>query len=273
MRKLIAGLAVLAAPYLSTQVTHAETTFVGTWKMDPSTMVWSGKPTELRLSDGMYACPSCTPPVSVKADGAPHPIPGDPYVDAMAVSVVDDHTIRIVDFKNGRQLGVSTFKTSGDGKTLTLGASVTPQTPGGAPLTQTRTYARLTPAPAGAHAVSGTWHRQAITSLSTNAGVITFEVEGNRLRESSPAGWTGTADFDGEPGPVTGNPGQTSVTFHKVSPGQFVETDWFEGKKVDITSWSVSPDGKSLTAVDDYLATGVTMTSTYRPVKLTATAR
>jgi hypothetical protein len=149
---------------------------------------------------------------------------------------------------------------SPDGKTMTTDFLETAQNPGGAPVAASQTYARLGAPPAGAHAISGTWRKQAITSLSASAGVVVFQVVGNTIHESSPIGDSYTAAFDGKPYPVTGNPGETSVTLRRLGPHSFVETDWRDGKKVDITTWSVSPGGKSLTVVDNYLESGVTMT-------------
>src|SRR5579859_1871900 len=121
----------------------------------------------------MYSCASCAPPVKVKADGTPQPIAGNPFIDTLAVTVVDDHNLKSVGAKGGKTRGEQTFKVSADGKTMTVSFQGRPLNPGAAPIAVTRTYTRLTAAPAGANAVSGTWKRTAMTSMSAAAGVNT----------------------------------------------------------------------------------------------------
>ncbi|MDB5481988.1 MAG: hypothetical protein JWO83_3041 [Caulobacteraceae bacterium] len=284
MHKLVAGLAVLAiaspltavaqtAPAQSAATKSApaktapaksaptKSAFDGTWKTTPSSMSWSGKPSEYDLSKGVFSCASCAPPVKVKADGTPQPYVGNPYIDTLAVTTVDDHTVRSVGAKAGKQRGVQTYKVSADGKILTVDFAGNPLNPGGAPTGISRTYARLTPAPAGAHAISGTWRRTGTAAMSGAAGVNTFKMEGNMLHWSSPGGESYAAGFDGKPYPVKGDPGMDNVSLQKVSANKIVETDWRKGKKVDTTTWTVSPSGKTLTMVDNDPETGVVTTA------------
>jgi hypothetical protein len=150
---------------------------------------------------------------------------------------------------------------SADGKTLTVSFQGRPLNPGGAPTSIVRTYARVTDGAAGANAVSGTWKRTAMTSMSGAAGVNTFKTEGGMLHWSSPGGESWAAALDGKPYPVKGDPGADHVTLKKVSDSKVVETDWLKGKKVDVTTWSVSPSGKTLTIVDNDAETGFTSTA------------
>jgi hypothetical protein len=144
---------------------------------------------------------------------------------------------------------------------MTVSFQGRPLNPGASGVAITRTYARLTDAPAGANAVSGTWKRTAMTSMSGAAGVDTFKMDGGMLHWSSPSGASWAAALDGKPYPVKGDPGSDHVTLKKVSDSKVVETDWLKGKKVDVTTWSVSPSGKTLTIVDDDQETGVVATS------------
>jgi hypothetical protein len=281
MKKLIAGAAILAvaAPLSVAAQTKpapaaaaapaaapaasgtAVSPFDGTWKTNPKSITWSGKPSVFDLSGGMLACSSCAPPYKVKVDGTPQTIAGNPYIDALAVTVVDDHTVRAVGMRGGKQRGVQVFKVSADDKTLTVDFKGNPLNPGAAPVTTTRTYTRAAPAAAGAHAMSGSWTRTAMTAMSGAAGVSTFKTDGAMLHWSSPNGASYTAGFDGKPYPMKGDPSVTSVSLHKVSANRIVETDWRKGKKVDVTTWSVSPSGKTLTMVDNDQETGVIETA------------
>jgi hypothetical protein len=264
MHKLVAGLAVLAvAVPLSaiSQSAWAQSVFDGTWKTDPHTMTWAGKPTQYDLSKGVYTCATCVPPIKVKADGAPHPVAGNPYIDMLSVKVVDAHTVSAVGAKGAQTRGVQTFKVSDDGKTLTMDFKGRPLNPGAAPATYMRTYTRVAAAPAGAHAISGSWRRSATTAMSGAAGVNTFKMDGTMLHWSSPGGQSYTAALDGKPYPVKGDPGADSVMLQKVSDSKIVETDWLKGKKVDVTTWSVSPSGKTLTMVDNDPESGLVTTA------------
>jgi hypothetical protein len=280
MHKLLAGVAALAiacpfaavaqtapaksvpaksAPAKSAPAAAAATgsPFDGTWKTNPHSVTYSGKPAEYDVAGGMFSCPSCAPPIKVKADGTPQPVAGNPFIDSLAITVVDDHTLKSVGGKGGKTRGEQTFKVSADGKTMTVSFQGRPLNPGAAPTAITRTYTRLTAAPAGANAVSGTWKRTAATSMSGAAGTNTFKMEGTVLHWSSPGGQSWAAALDGKPYPVKGDPGTDHVTLRKVSDSKIVETDWLKGKKVDTTSWTVSPSGKTLTIYDDDPETGV----------------
>jgi hypothetical protein len=92
MKLLCSALPVLAAQ-----------PFTGTWKLDTTTARGSGTPTKHELTNGMFKCLSCGPPVTVKADGTDQAVAGVPGVDTMSVRIVDDHTIEIVR-KNGGKI-------------------------------------------------------------------------------------------------------------------------------------------------------------------------
>ena len=287
MKKLIAGVAVvaIACPWLAAAQTApaksapakaapapaaaaapaagatAGSPFDGTWKTNPKSMTFSGKPSEFEVSGGMYSCASCVPAIKVKADGTPQPVVGNPFIDTLAVTVVDDHTVKTVGAKGGKTRGAQDYKVSADGKTLTMSFQGRPLNPGGAPTSIVRTYARLTDGPAGANAVSGTWKRTATASMSGAAGVDTFKMEGVMLHWSSPGGESYAAALDGKPYPMKGDPGIDHVMLKKVSDSKIVETDWLKGKKVDVTTWSVSTSGKTLYIVDNDPETGITTTA------------
>src|SRR5690242_11125921 len=71
----------------------------GTWKADLSTVQMSGKPDQILLKDGKFDCPTCTPPITLAADGAFHPVTGRPYADSMSIKVDDDHDVTRTDKK------------------------------------------------------------------------------------------------------------------------------------------------------------------------------
>ena len=82
----------------------------GTWKADLSTVQIDSKPDVFLVKDGKYSCSTCTPPLTLAADGAFHPVTGRPYADQMSVKVVDDHTVTRTAQKGGKETGSSTMK-------------------------------------------------------------------------------------------------------------------------------------------------------------------
>lgn len=254
---LIGAALMLAAPGAA----MAASPFDGTWKTDPSTMSWSGKPTAYSLRNGVFVCESCVPPERIKADGSPHPYVGNPYIDSMTVTVVNDRTVRSVGLKGGRQRGVQTITVSPDGKTMTVSFSGEPLNPGASPVSYSRTYARIGAAPAGTNAITGSWRRTEETAMSPNAGVNVFKVNGDTVDWSSPSGISYAANLDGKPAPIKGDPGSDHVTLQKTGARAMTETDWKDGKKVDVTTYRVSPDGRTMTIVDTDPKTGVVTTA------------
>ena len=123
----------------------------GTWKADVTTAKWDQKPDEYLLQNGKYDCKSCTPPLSVPADGAFHKVTGHPYYDETSVKVVDDKTLQQASKLKGRDTGGATMKVSADGKTL--GIDWNDKTVANAPPSTGHVdETRVAAGPAGAHA-------------------------------------------------------------------------------------------------------------------------
>jgi len=111
-------LAGLAASFLLPVPSMAQSAFDGTWKGDLASVKFSQKPDVYVLTTKVYKCVSCVPPISVKADGAPHKVPGHPYYDAVAMKIVDANSAHETDYKAGKIVAETTSTVSDDGKTL-----------------------------------------------------------------------------------------------------------------------------------------------------------
>jgi hypothetical protein len=92
MKKLLlAGLlGGLLVAWLMPAPAIAQDAFDGTWKVDLNKAHMPKKPDVLLLQNGIYECKTCTPAVSIKADGEDHKVTGHPYFDTMAVKATDD---------------------------------------------------------------------------------------------------------------------------------------------------------------------------------------
>ncbi|HEV2538469.1 MAG TPA: hypothetical protein VGU03_02070 [Frateuria sp.] len=247
---MLAGvLAGLLAPALA----MAQSPIDGTWKIDMNQVKLPAKSDVLVLKDDMFRCGTCAPPYEVKADGTDHPVAGHPYFDTVAVTVVDDHTVKETDKKNGRVVATTTTTVAPDGKTATFQFSDSSDSQG-PPVTGEGTLARTAKGPAGSHALSGSWRTASYRRISDNALSMTFKEEGGRLTMHSPTGQSYTARLDGTDAPYQGDPGVTSVSVTRSGARSFVETDKRDGKPVSVARMSVHPDGRAMdVAVDNQL--------------------
>jgi len=228
----------------------------GTWKTDLASVKIDTKPDQLLLQGGQFSCPTCTPPLAVAADGAFHPV-DRPYADHVSVKVDDDHNVTRTNQKGGKTTYVQKFSVSADGKTLTVNFS---DTSGTKPVTGTYTETRSAPAPAGAHAISGSWQMNAPTNVSDEGLIVTFAADNDMLHLSTPSGQSYDAKLDGTETPIKGDIGGTTASVKKLGAGSYEETDKRGGKVTDVITMTVGADGK-LSVKDENKLNGSTTTS------------
>jgi hypothetical protein len=237
----------------------AQSAFDGTWKIDLGKVHMPAKPDVLVLQNGTYQCKTCTPPISVKADGNDQSVTGHPYYDSIAIKVVDDHTIQETDKKNGKVVATSTIAVSADGKTAAVDFTDSSDT-NASPVSGKATLSRVAPGPAGAHAVSGSWRNTKMQSLSDNGLVMTFKVDGDHLNMTTQTGQSYNAKMDGTEAPYQGDPGITSVTVMKTGTSSFTETDKRNGKPISVAEVKIAPDGQTMNVVVHDKLRGTTTT-------------
>jgi hypothetical protein len=247
------ALLLLTAAFLMPGLAMAQSVFDGTWKADLGAQQFPDKPDEYLLKDGMYSCKTCAPPYTVKADGSDQKVAGHPYFDTTSVKITDDKTIEETTKKNGKVMSTSKTWVSADGKTLMFEFSDSSAT-NGAPVTGKGSETRVGVAPAGAHAISGSWKMAKMESLSDNAMSLTYKTTGDSITMSTPTGQGYTAKLDGTDAPYKGDPGTTSVSVKKTGPNSLEETDKRDGKVIAVVTITVSADGKTMKfSVDDKL--------------------
>lgn len=212
----------------------------GTWKADVNSVKFDTKPDEILLQNGQFSCKSCTPPYSVAADGAFHPV-SLPYADSDAVKVVDAHTVKETSKKGGKQVSETTSTVSTDGNTLTI--QFTDSSTPGAPAKGEVTETRVGPAPAGAHAVSGQWKPSKLSNFNDAALTFTVAVSGDTYKSSSPGGTSFEAKIGGGDVPIQGDIAGTTASVAKTADGYQV-TRKRDGKVVEVTTYSIGADGK-----------------------------
>lgn len=203
----------------------------GTYKIDVASAKLSTKPDTFVLKDGQYDCTSCTPPYKIAADGTPQPVAGRDYWDAAAVKVVSPTTLEFTRYRKGAAIGTTKAEVSADGQMLTW-TTTSADNAEGKTITNSSKSKRSAPAPAGAHAASGSW-------LAVNEGAqiadesltSTISMKGDTVSVKLPTGESYEAKLGGPQVPLVGDKAGATVAVVADGAG-FKETDYVNGKAV-----------------------------------------
>jgi hypothetical protein len=228
----------------------AQGPFDGTWKTDLSTLKTPQKPDVFAVRNGVYTCESCVPRVEVPADKADHAVTGHPYYDQIAVRVVDDRTIRVAQRLKGKLMFVGESRVSPDGKMLNFAFKDT-SSPTGQIVTGRGSEHRVGPAPAGAHAASGSWRADKFEGITEAGLIVAFRTTGDTIHMTTPTGQSYDAKLGGPPVPVKGDPGNTMAAVKRLSANTLQETDTRDGKVVSVATMTLEPGGRSINVVWD----------------------
>jgi hypothetical protein len=220
--------------------------FDGTWKVSLQHVQLSKKPIVLLLSGGDYTCKSCLTSATIKADGADHKVKGNPNLDTAAVTVVDANTVTLIDKLSGKTVQSTKWVIAADGKSLEREDT---SLYGTEPSIFKIRLTRVADAPAGAHALSGSWIESKVLSVTGPGTVVTYGMTADGFSMSS-NGQTYDAKFDDKTYPITGDPTKTMVNLKKISDSEVIETDSQKGQAVEVEHMTVSADGKTLHVVD-----------------------
>ena len=260
-RIMICALVVVAALW-APATSSAQSPFDGTWRTVLNQTKFDPKPMASYLSQGWYHCVSCTPAFDVQADGQDHAVAGQAY-DTISVHEVDAKSIALTTKKGGTVMGEQTRTVSADGKTLTVKSTFHPAN-GSAPVTSESKATRVGLAPAGINPTSGSW-KIASVQQSDNGLLFTYKSNGDELTMTAKTGETYTAKLDGTDSPVKNGYGWDTVSLKRTSKNSIEETDKSAGKVTDVSTMTISADGKKMTVVDTDKQSG--RTATYIAVK------
>jgi hypothetical protein len=249
---------VISALLLVPAVALASSAFDGTWKGRVDSAKVTGKPDAFVIVQGTYTCTSCDPQIKIKADGADHAVTGHDYYDSVAVKVVDPKTVEITNKMAGKVTGTGSMTVSADGSTLN--GKFTDYN-GAKPASGAYSEKRVAAAPAGAHAVSGSWQQDKLSDANDALTIVTYEMTGDHFSMHA-NGQSYNAKFDGKEYPVEGDPGHTVVSLKRIDANTVVETDRRKGKITDEIHLAASKDGKTVDMTDKDLIHGQTFTIT-----------
>jgi hypothetical protein len=251
-RYALCALIAMAALFAAAS-SPAQSPFDGTWKTDLSKTKFSPKPLTFYISAGWYHCVSCSHAFDVQADGQDHAVAGQSY-DTISVTIVDPHTISVVGKKGGAITFEQTRTVSPDGKTLTVKSTGHPAL-GGLTTHFESVAKRSGILPSGVHATSGDWIIAKLSG-SDNGLLTTYKASGDEITMSTPTGETYTAKLDGSDYPARGEYSYDAVSLKKINAHTIEETDKRNGSVIDVSTLTISPDGKTMTVVDTSKLTG-----------------
>ena len=253
---------LLAALTPAAAAAPAASPFDGRWVADLDTQ--TGLATDLYLvADGRYRCDSCSPPRAYRADGRPHPVPGDDQVAWESVRIAGPRTI-VTHIEGATLSRTTTMTVSPDGLTATYTSN--DRRPGvKGPLRTVYVARRTAPAPAGAHAVSGAWQGLRYVTVPEQQRTMMLRVEGDRFVYRHALGYSFTARFGGGFVPV-GGPYKVPVfaSVRRLDGRTIEETRRSNGSITMVRTYTLSPDGRSLDVAVTDPATGHTFRATSR---------
>jgi hypothetical protein len=213
--------------------------FDGTWRPDPQRPGPDLPPEDLLLSDGVYACTGCEPPYRIPADGRDHPVAGSARFDTVAITVLDDATVRRVLRKGGEVVvdAITVIDAAGNSKTETQSIADRPPRPFRFAISSQRTG----PRPAGGHALSGRWRIDQM-DLVDHQEDTRYRIVDGVLSMADGFGRSFDARLDGTPAPYWGDARYTSVSVRSIDETTIEERDLDGDVTVLLLVWRVDPD-------------------------------
>jgi len=220
--------------------------FDGTWKVSLQHIQLSKKPIVLLLNAGDFICKTCLAPTTIKTDGTDQKVKGNPNIDTTAVTVIDANTVTAVYKLGGKTVQNTQWVIVADGKSLEREET---SLYGAEPTILKLRLTRVADAPAGAHALSGSWIESKVLAATGPGMVVTYDMSADGFSMSS-NGQTYDAKFDDKTYPIKGDPTKTVVNLKKISDSEVIESDSQKGQVVEVEHMTVSADGKTLHVVD-----------------------
>ena len=224
-------------------MSRPQSPFDGTWVIDDdkNRNYAAEKPITLSLADGIFRDENNR---VLKADGTDQKVRVTGYWDAVSVRIVDEHTVEVTSKKAGKPMYTETDVVSADGNTLT---QVVKDMTEAEAVTFESLFRRISPAPPGAHAISGSWQifKQ---SRSENSTIIAYKCTPQGFSAETPLGEKFDAKFDGKFYLIEDDPARTMVAVKQIDANTVEMTNQRDGKIVFVVRLQVSSDGKAIRA-------------------------
>lgn len=221
--------------------------FSGRWRIDTTSIKENAKPTLFRVGNGKFKRDDNQ---LLAADGHPHSIAGDGYVDETTISIESDHVVKEIDSIRGKIAYTVEYVVSDDENTLTWHvASFT--SPDGQPVRNKTIMRRIGVAVKGVHLISGQWQRVSIAIDSRHDDIL--KLDGNTFISRSVGGSGFNAIIGGRSVPIDGDNSGARVLITRPRPDLIVEKHLSaKGKVEGIMSLQLMPDKKTIRASTRY---------------------
>lgn len=221
--------------------------FSGRWRIDTTSVTGNTKPTVFLVRDGRFKRDDNE---SIIADGRPHPVADDLYVDEQTISIVSNYVIREVDKIRGKLAYAVDYIVSPDGNILKSNVASYTSPDGNAARSET-VQRRVGQAKKGAHLLTGTWKRISVTADARNDWIL--RLEGNRFSQRTDGGSGYDAIIGGPPVRLEGDNSGVRAQITRPRPDIIVETDLSAKGTVDDTfSMQLMPDGRTIRVTGTY---------------------
>jgi hypothetical protein len=223
---------VLAGASLSAPAA-AQSSFDGTWALDPaSTHVFRTR-YDITLANGTFACNWCRPAWRIPADGRFHPVAGQRGYDEASVQIIDGQSAVFRRKRGGREVYAATDMISASGRHLAFswverdGETVVE--------TGSGLWVRRGHRTAAAHPVTGQWRELWTKANTTRTGQITMTLDGTRLHMQLTPDQHFTATLGGPAARIEGDKRGTMVSVRRRGPQSLVQTERVSGRIVSVT--------------------------------------
>ncbi len=222
--------------------TAAESPFVGTWKLNVAKSQFAGMTLAIdQLPSGEMKMTAEGQSYTFKTDGKEYPAI---FGMTTAWKQINANTWEATYKMKDQVMNVDTVKVSPDGKTLTMDSKG--KRPDGTSFESSATFERV----GAGSGLAGKWKTTKVSMAPETIEFATYESDGLTFRIP---GYNASANmkFDGKDYPMTGGgipPGFTIAVTSK-GPRAFDTIEKMSGKVVYRGTYTVSADGKTLTAV------------------------
>jgi hypothetical protein len=241
--------------------TWSDNPFEGSWVIQPELTTFGMRSPILSLERGEFRRSDCkTEPIDVPADGAAHGVKGQPLFDTISVRVLDPKRVEIVEKNTDKPAWKGMYTVSANGRSMRLEFEDDRATK---PVTGALEYMREGDAPAGAHAVSGTWRPEKLTRLSSSGQTVTFAMQRKdteRDLEVAPGpnfyagfaftggdGRSAEGKLDAHDFPLNGYLPGATIALNRLQPNILQFNRSQNGVLVELTRAMVASDGQTMT--------------------------
>jgi hypothetical protein len=221
----------------------AETSFSGTWVVQPPLTTFSLRPLTLLIDRGVYKRTSCAPAPEVPTDGKDHAVAGNPLAESMSVRLLDRSRVEVAEKISGRLVWKGNYTVSKDRKSLTLKYEDYRATNA---VSGAIEFAREGDSVANAHLLSGTWRAEKLIELSATGLTMTIQDTDKGLTMSASDGRSYDIKFDRQNHPLTGYLDGATVQVGRRAPQTLQVNRKQHGTQVEMSLGTVSDDGQTM---------------------------